>query len=393
MDLLVMCDLDPMDPPYRVAVPIENDDGSDADLYIVDIETGELLAWAEDPGVNPGLTILGYEIGVDLIRWTTFAFAVPLEYDGTGFDPGIVIMHPDGVAADSYFGANFLGYQRSVDPIVAPVEPPALIVPIGTDNASDADIVVFTAPPTLLVGYSFETVNDPLRMSRFYWDVDLGLIDKTEPGELYLCVPEEEPGGGDARLRFELTAGLPGDRVMAIATAGVGALPATLYLADVPTGSIILELNDLLGLETGLDMVTGNGPVTPGDMPVFWWPTGIDRDPDPTLVWEGGIVGIHEDIPKFARAYLDNSFPNPFNPVTTIRYGIEKRTRVSLRIYNVAGQLVKTLVDEIQTPRPEGFTVMWNGLNDNGHPVSNGVYFYRLVTGDFAKTKKMVLLK
>lgn len=391
VDLLVMCGLDPMDPPHRVAVPIESDDGTDADLYIVDIETGELLASAE--AVNPGLVIPGYEIGVDLVRWTTFAFAVPVEYYGSGFDPGIVILHPDGVAADSYFGSAFLGYQRSVDPIVAPLDPPALIVPIGTDDASDANIVVFTAPPFLVAGYSFETVNAPLRMSRFYWDVDLGLIDKTVAGELYLCVPEEEPGGGDARLRFELTAGLPGDRVMAVATAGVGALPATLYIADVPTGAIILELDDLLGLETGLDMVNGNGPVTPGDMPVFHRPTGIDRDGDPTLVWEGGIVGIDPDIPSSARNFLDNSYPNPFNPTTVIRYGIAERSHVSVKIYNVAGQLVRTLVNEVQAPRPEGYTVRWNGLNDNGRPVSSGVYFYRLSAGDFLQAKKIVLLR
>jgi hypothetical protein len=393
VDLLVMCGLDPMVPPHRVAVPIETDDGTDADLYIVNVENGELLAYAEDPALNPGLTIPGYEIGVDLVRWTTFAFAVPVEYYGTGADPGIVILHPDGVAADSYFGSAFLGYQRSVDPIVAPIEPPALIVPIGTDNASDADVVVFPNPPTLMGGYSFELVNAPLRMSRFYWDVDLGLVDKTVAGELYLCVPEEEPGGGDARLRFELTAGLPGDRVMAIATAGVGALPATLYLADVPTGAIILELDNLLGLETGLDMVTGNGPVTPGDMPVFHWPTGIDRDGDPTLVWEGGIVGIDPDFPRSARNFLDNSYPNPFNPTTTIRYGIAEHSHVSLKIYNVAGQLVRTLVNEIQAPRQEGYTVRWNGLNENGRPVSSGVYFYRLSAGDFMQAKKIVLLR
>lgn len=391
VDLLVMCGLDPMDPPHRVAVPVESDDGTDADLYIVDIETGELLASAE--AVNPGLTIPGYEIGVDLVRWTTFAFAVPVEYYGSGADPGIVILHPDGVAADSYFGSAFLGYQRSVDPIVAPLDPPVLIVPIGTDNASDADIAVFPNPPTLMGGYSFEAVNDPLRMSRFYWDVDLGLIDKTAPGELYLCVPEEEPGGGDARLRFELTAGLPGDRVMVIATAGVGALPATLYIADVPTGAIILELDNLLGLETGLDMVNGSGPVTPGDMPAFHRPTGIDRDGDPTLVWEGGIVGIGPDLPLSDRNYLDNSYPNPFNPTTTIRYGIAERSHVSLKIYNVAGQLVRTLVNEIQAPRTEGYTVRWDGLNDNGRSVSSGVYFYRLSAGDFLQAKKIVLLR
>jgi flagellar hook assembly protein FlgD len=59
----------------------------------------------------------------------------------------------------------------------------------------------------------------------------------------------------------------------------------------------------------------------------------------------------------------------------------------------VAGQLVRTLVDESQAPRESGFSAKWNGTNDTGGPVSSGVYFYKLETGGVTKTKKMVLLK
>ncbi|MDH3215374.1 MAG: hypothetical protein OEN01_03670 [Candidatus Krumholzibacteria bacterium] len=91
--------------------------------------------------------------------------------------------------------------------------------------------------------------------------------------------------------------------------------------------------------------------------------------------------------------YLAHNHPNPFNPETIIRYGIKRRGAVSLRIYNAGGQLVKTLVDGVQTPRPEGFTVKWMGDADSGEPVASGVYFYRLVTKYFEQTKKMVLIK
>jgi hypothetical protein len=89
---------------------------------------------------------------------------------------------------------------------------------------------------------------------------------------------------------------------------------------------------------------------------------------------------------------LSQNFPNPFNPTTTIEFVVRDRTRVSLRIYNVAGQLVRTLVDEVRAP---GVThqVTWYGHSDAGQPVASGVYFYKLVTRDFAKTRKMVLLK
>jgi hypothetical protein len=90
---------------------------------------------------------------------------------------------------------------------------------------------------------------------------------------------------------------------------------------------------------------------------------------------------------------LSHNYPNPFNPVTTIRYSICERGHVSLRVYNVAGQLVRTLVNEIKEPRHEGYTVSWDGRNNSGEFVSSGVYFYKLTAKDFMKTRKMVLLK
>ncbi|UCG50669.1 MAG: T9SS type A sorting domain-containing protein [Candidatus Latescibacterota bacterium] len=90
---------------------------------------------------------------------------------------------------------------------------------------------------------------------------------------------------------------------------------------------------------------------------------------------------------------LHNAYPNPFNPTTTIRYTIKNRAHVSLKIYNVAGQLVRTVVDDTQTPKEGGFASEWDGSNDQGQPVSSGVYFYKLSTKGFSQTKKMVLLK
>jgi hypothetical protein len=89
---------------------------------------------------------------------------------------------------------------------------------------------------------------------------------------------------------------------------------------------------------------------------------------------------------------LSQNYPNPFNPTTTIRYSIERPAYVSLRIYNVTGQLVKTLVDRVQSPG-EVKPLTWDGMNDSGQRVSSGVYFYRMVTENFTRTRKMVLLK
>ena len=89
---------------------------------------------------------------------------------------------------------------------------------------------------------------------------------------------------------------------------------------------------------------------------------------------------------------LDQNVPNPFNPTTTIKYEVKESGLVSLRIYNVAGQLVKTLVDG-QRVAGQVYEANWNGLNNSGQPVSSGVYFYKLVAKNFTQTKKMVLLK
>jgi len=94
-----------------------------------------------------------------------------------------------------------------------------------------------------------------------------------------------------------------------------------------------------------------------------------------------------------SRDFLESAAPNPFNPSTRIRYGVRDRGHVSLRVYNVAGQLVRTLVNEVKSPREGGFAVSWDGTNDRGEAVSSGVYFYKLTTKGFTETRKMVLLK
>jgi hypothetical protein len=91
--------------------------------------------------------------------------------------------------------------------------------------------------------------------------------------------------------------------------------------------------------------------------------------------------------------YLANCFPNPFNPVTTIAYSIKERGRVKLQVFDAAGRLVRTLVDEAQAPVSHGHTVQWRGENNAGMQVSSGVYFCRLATKGFTDTRKIVLLK
>jgi len=88
---------------------------------------------------------------------------------------------------------------------------------------------------------------------------------------------------------------------------------------------------------------------------------------------------------------LEQNYPNPFNPTTQIRYGLPAQSPVTLTVYNILGQEIARLVDDVE---PAGFhVVQWNGQNARGVPVSSGVYFYRITAGRFTDTRKMLLMK
>ena len=88
---------------------------------------------------------------------------------------------------------------------------------------------------------------------------------------------------------------------------------------------------------------------------------------------------------------LDQNYPNPFNPSTTIPFSLAEPSQVLLTIYNVKGQRVKTLLNEMKDFGRH--TVNWDGKNDHGLKVSSGVYYYRLKAGKRVFTKKLILMK
>jgi hypothetical protein len=87
---------------------------------------------------------------------------------------------------------------------------------------------------------------------------------------------------------------------------------------------------------------------------------------------------------------LKQNYPNPFNPTTKIVFLLPEASNVSLKIYDVSGRLVRTLVNE---SRPAGnYHLTWDGRDESGARVSSGIYFYRIVAGSFIKTRRMVLI-
>ena len=105
------------------------------------------------------------------------------------------------------------------------------------------------------------------------------------------------------------------------------------------------------------------------------------------------ISGIDEETPdldgKIARLLGNN--PNPFNQNTTIRYLLANTEKVSLKIYDISGKLIKTLVEDYRGPGEHSIT--WYGRNNNGNQVPSGIYFSRISVGDFAESKKMIFIK
>ena len=91
------------------------------------------------------------------------------------------------------------------------------------------------------------------------------------------------------------------------------------------------------------------------------------------------------------RFMLHQNYPNPFNPVTNMRFDLPEEAFVKIRVFDMSGNAVKTLVNETMI---SGFkSVQWNATNNQGEPVSAGVYLYTIEAGKFRQTKKMILLK
>lgn len=103
----------------------------------------------------------------------------------------------------------------------------------------------------------------------------------------------------------------------------------------------------------------------------------------------GGVLDIQTTPTEFA---LLQNFPNPFNPETTIGYELAESADVTLQIYNVVGQVVRTLIAS-ESQSIGRYQVRWDGMDDRGMPVSSGIYFYQISAGKFQDVRKLMLLK
>lgn len=103
-----------------------------------------------------------------------------------------------------------------------------------------------------------------------------------------------------------------------------------------------------------------------------------------------GALGSN-DIAPVKPTRLSQNYPNPFNPNTNIKFNMPVTENVNISIYNVKGQLVKTLVNGVA--QAGSHTITWNGVDNNNTSVSSGVYFYKLESANHKEMKKMMLIK
>lgn len=129
------------------------------------------------------------------------------------------------------------------------------------------------------------------------------------------------------------------------------------------------------------------GPVSFGDTlgRVDWIPAVVSG------VLNYGPVGIEDEEPLPTEFALKANYPNPFNPLTKIDFDLPNPEMVNIKIYNILGQNVITLVSEYK--EAGRYSIIWNSTNNAGQSCPSGVYFYRMTAGDFSETKKMMLIR
>ena len=162
------------------------------------------------------------------------------------------------------------------------------------------------------------------------------------------------------------------------------------YTNDTLTtqNSVFFTYEDIASdqIEDGVHVVTYLWNVSASD---GWLSTEGNGGPR-SLVVNISMLGLDEiGLPDvFA---LHDNYPNPFNPITNINYDIPEASNVSLAVYNIMGQKVRTLAQGAH--EPGRYRIVWDATNDLGEGLSSGMYVYRIQAGDFVSVKKLILMK
>ncbi|MCD4829951.1 MAG: S8 family serine peptidase [Candidatus Cloacimonetes bacterium] len=198
------------------------------------------------------------------------------------------------------------------------------------------------------------------------------------PGNLIAAALTEDIPPGDSRViqggYYHVLEGT------SMATPHITGVVALMMQADPTMG--FDEIMATLILTARQDEYTASN----GDLPNSYWGAGKINAYGSVL-----LTNVDDDLMELPNAFLHQNYPNPFNPETEISFSIQTAQHVELKIFNIKGQRVKTLLNSSFAQGDH--SVKWFGDNESGEPVSSGIYFYRLRTDNNCSTKKCLLLK
>lgn len=183
-----------------------------------------------------------------------------------------------------------------------------------------------------------------------------------------------------------------------------------LQLASIEQGNIWPEASLLLHTNAeglvevscatlGQNALEGDGNIATLVFNVVGDDTEISLQPMIARSWDNHDITItydytaNEDLVNVIplESYLGSNFPNPFNPSTTIQYGLKEAGSVKINVYNSRGQLVRSLINESKAAGT--YRVVWDGKDGNNRSVSSGIYYFRMEAQDYVKTNKGLLIK
>lgn len=326
--------------------------------------------------------------GIDASAFPTINFAsVPLP----GGTPITTIGETSAGGQGGDFGPDSLFYGRSGDDLVT--------ISLADGGISTIGTITGISAGQTIIGMGFDLANETMYLvttdlsntgSELY-TLDLSTAAASRVGAITNATSVLAIAVNSAGDIFAFDDG--GDNFLTVdPTTGAGTVVGPLTVAsfaqdadfDAATGTLYWTFFDGgSGSLATVDVSTGLAtPVTTwsADFIAF----AILGESPPTSVGEPGIR-----VPS--QFSLEQNYPNPFNPETVIKYQTTESSRIELAVYNLLGQKVRVLINEV---KPAGsYEARWNGANDLGKVVSSGVYIYRLQSDNFERTKKMIFLR
>lgn len=224
-------------------------------------------------------------------------------------------------------------------------------------------------------------LTEPIRVTDFYTDV---MMDNTFPGYAMLIMADANGDPDMAQVVWADTFQVADTNWITIPVNPNVQIPANQkFFAAV--------IADSTGLSQGTDNTT---PLSNrGWEYTTSFAVSRDRDVQDVCIKLGATVvnSIDDPVSIPSNFSLRQNYPNPFNANTNIAFDLVNKSQVTLEVFNIAGQKIKTLVNG--TVNPGHHSILWDGTMDNGQKTASGVYFYKLQADNHSRTMKMVLLK